>query len=352
MKFNILAMSCATMSVVCALSETSFVEILDGVDCEQEKSTSSFVFEDQVTSTSSFISDSFPSLSQSTDQDEEPAASDKQSVVATDRPAGVDSVTPEVTAESWWSYGKRMACRPLDVAYQYLRSNRWAGVESGSAQSWSALTKLDNLKANWTVNSKQQLLIANNNESVISMQASGELITEEYAGQMLKGALAKASKIQKKCNARKVYLPLSLNLKNYVSGDDIRHRVTMETIYDDSGSLSSVRILDPQTKLSGCYFSNTSLICEEAFKALKLEDSNISVEYRPVGIQLPGTGNCQKMAAYMAVALGEGEKVEDLTLNKANSFSTQMHNAAEASSKAKPNPNPKPWFGGWMPRLR
>ncbi len=240
-----------------------------------------------------------------------------------------------------------MASGTLDVAYQYLRSNRWMGVESGSCQSWSTLTKLDNLKTNWTVNSKQQLLLENNSQSVISMQACDDVISQGYEGLGLKGALAKASKIQKQSNVKKVYLPLNLQLMNYVSGEHIMHRVTMETIYDDSGSLSSVRILDSQMGLSGCYLSNASLLCEEAFNKLKLKDSNVSVEYRPVGIQLPGTGNCQKMAAYIAVALGEGEKVDDLTLNKANSFCTQMHNAAESSSKAKP----KSWYGGWL-RLR
>lgn len=338
MRLYILAMSCAMVSFVCARSETSFVKTLDGVDFERVNSTSSFVSEDRG---SSFLHSNFAQ------QVEHEVASVAQSVVATDRAAVVDSVSPAVTTEGWWSYGKRMTAVTYDVAYQYIRSNRWRGVESGSCQSWSTLTKLDNLKTNWTVNSKQQLLLENNNQSVISMQTCDDVISQGYEGLGLKGALEKASKIQKQSNVKKVYLPLNLQLMNYVSGEQIMHRVTMETIYDDSGSLSSVRILDSQMALSGCYLSNASLLCEEAFNKLKLIDSNVSVEYRPVGIQLPGTGNCQKMAAYMAVALGEGEKVEDLTLNKANSFCTQMHNAAEASSKAKSESTS--WFGGWMP---
>ncbi|MDP3640817.1 MAG: hypothetical protein Q8R43_00030, partial [Alphaproteobacteria bacterium] len=104
------------------------------------------------------------------------------------------------------------------------------------------------------------------------------------------------------------------------------HRVTMEVVYNEVGAKTSIKILDPQLALSGCYLSNAEALCEEAFKGLK--QKNLITEYTPVGIQLPGTGNCQKMAAYIAVALGEGQTVEDLSLNKANAFSTQLHNTA------------------------
>lgn len=119
----------------------------------------------------------------------------------------------------------------------------------------------------------------------------------------------------------------------------------METVYDDSGSLSSVRILDPQMALSGVYLSNAGALCEEAFKELKLKSISVETEYTPVGTQLPGTGSCQKIAAYIAVELGEGKKVENLSLNKANTFCTQLHNASETTSTS------KSWLGGWIPKL-
>lgn len=156
--------------------------------------------------------------------------------------------------------------------------------------------------------------------------------------------LVKANKIQKQTNASKVYLPLNLYLTNYLSDEHIMHRVTVEVVYDKDGIATSVKILDPQTSLSGSYLSNARALCEEAFKGL-----NIETKYTSVGLQLPGTGNCQKMAAYIAIALGEGKTVEDLTLNKANAFCTQLHNTTISKMNSSPSKSSRFW--GSFPRL-
>jgi hypothetical protein len=123
------------------------------------------------------------------------------------------------------------------------------------------------------------------------------------------------------------------------------HRVTLETQYDKEGSLRSVKILDPQTALSGVYLSDASALCEAAFTELKKTESRVATEYIAAGIQLPMTGNCQKMAAYIAVVLGEGTSIEELTLKEANAFCTKLHNTDTATSKS------TKWLGGWLPKL-
>ncbi|QOL19897.1 hypothetical protein [Candidatus Bodocaedibacter vickermanii] len=244
--------------------------------------------------------------------------------------------------ESWWAYSKRLAWRVGGVAYQYLRSNRLTGVESGSCQSWTSLTKLKNIGENWRVNSKQHFLLGKNGESVISTPPQIETLSMGFESATLRGMLKQANTLQRETKTQKVYLPLNLYLTNYVSGEKIIHRVTLEAVYNDAGIATSVKILDPQTALSGGYLSDARALCEEAFAGLK--SKNLTTEYNPVGIQMPGTGNCQKMAAYIAVALGEGQAVEDLTLNKANTFCTELHVASEKSSS-------KSSFLGSFPRL-
>jgi hypothetical protein len=251
-------------------------------------------------------------------------------------------VAGEAPKESWWSYGKRMALGAADVAYQYLRANRLTGVESGSCQSWTSLTKLKDIEASWSVNSKLQFLLAKNGKSVVSTQVCDDVISEEYEWLGLKGALKKANKIQSQTNVRKVFLPLNLNLTNYVSDEKIMHRVAMEVLYNETGIATSVKILDPQLGLSGSYFSNAKELCEEAFSGLSDE---INSEYVAVGIQLPGTGNCQKMAAYVATELAKGKTVNDLTIEKANAFCSDLHTANVKPSNPSIFGRVSSWFG-------
>lgn len=139
----------------------------------------------------------------------------KQELVSTTAADVVKEIAE--TKESWWSYGKRLASGAMDVAYQYLRANRVNGPESGSCQSWTSLTTLPELKGNWGVNSKQNLLVEKDGKSVISMRVCDDLLSEGYEGLGLMGAIEKADKIQKQTKVKNVYLPLNLNLTNYVS---------------------------------------------------------------------------------------------------------------------------------------
>ncbi len=331
MKFYFLA-TFAMASAVCADSRSSFFIETDTVSSFLRPDSCDHLSE--TISGSSFQNDDVVQLHPS----EEVAASNEAEQKG-------EALVFEAPKESWWSYGKRMAWGAADVAYQYLRSNRLTGAESGSCQSWTSLAKLKGIEANWRVDNRQQFLLGKNGESVISTQVCDDIISKgkgyEWLG--LKGALEKASKIQIQTIAQKVYLPLNLHLTNYVSIEKIMHRVTMEVVYGETGTATSVKILDPQTVLSGEYLSDARALCENAFAGLNKE---ITAEYAAVGIQLPGTGNCQKMAAYIAVALGEGQPVEGLTLNKANAFCTQLHNAASSERASS-----KSWLGGWCPRL-
>ncbi|MDP3641028.1 MAG: hypothetical protein Q8R43_01155, partial [Alphaproteobacteria bacterium] len=137
--------------------------------------------------------------SQSSHQNEDVTQLDplKEEAVSNEAEQMGEALAAEVPKESWWSYGKRMACGAADIAYQYLRANRLVGVESGSCQSWTSLAKLKDIEANWRVNSKQQFLLGKNGESVISTQVCDDVISEGYESLGLKGALEKANMIQR-----------------------------------------------------------------------------------------------------------------------------------------------------------
>lgn len=125
------------ISVVCADSRSMFFMETDTYDLFSQTLTGSSCQKDSVTSTHS---------------SEKVAVSDG----AEQRR---EALFVDVPKESWWSYGKRMAWGSVDVAYQYLRSNRFNGVESGSSPSWTSLEKLKDTQKHWHVNSKQHFLI-------------------------------------------------------------------------------------------------------------------------------------------------------------------------------------------------
>lgn len=230
------------------------------------------------------------------------------------------------------SYFIRGVASLNDVAYQMFVSNRYFGFESGSCQSWATLLKAEPLLNQFssTLVKGTTVLLSKSGKSLVSTKNSEDALSIGWEALVLDSILKKAAALQEGSNVEKVYLPFNLHLTNTLTSDQIMHRVTLEAGYNGH-NLKSVRIIDPQTALGGGYLSNANALCKKAFKEL---NTVVSAEYVAAGIQMPGTGNCQKMAAYIAIESAEGKEVSDLSIRGANAFCSTVHAANKEPSKA------------------
>lgn len=244
-------------------------------------------------------------------------------------PAAVLPASP--SSESWLSCCRRGVSSLKDVAYQLLVSNRFFGFESGSCQSWATLLNVKLVQDQFinTTFHHTKTLLNKDRKSLISTKTCAHLLSEGWEYAVLKSALDTAAKLQHASGVEEVYLPFNLYLTNALTGEPIMHRVILEAKYNDS-DLKSVRIIDPQTALSGEYLSNAKTLCEKAFLGLS---SDVVTKYVAAGVQMPGTGNCQKMAACIAVESAEGKEVSDLSIREANAFCTTVPAANKEFNK-------------------
>ncbi len=218
-----------------------------------------------------------------------------------------------------------------DASTQIFRSNRLLGAECGSCSSWFALNRLPH--ENWKKSSNT--LVHKGGSAAISFEMC----------MSVKDAIIFSKKLNESTKAQVTYMPLIMQLTNRITRQKILHHTTIEIKFDEKGVEDSIRIIDPQTWLSGVCLSNAQQLSDDAFSELKRNgEFQGSMEYVPAGIQLPLTGNCQKLSAFLALNLGEGKKLSSLSLASANNFCTALHNSCH------PQPARKGWFS-WVPKV-
>lgn len=254
--------------------------------------------------------------------------------------------------KQWLGWGIQAAKFLYDGAYQFYKSNRFFGEESGTCQSWTTLKALPEIKKGWKTQKigHAEILVSQHNASVISLGPCDSMLMKGSEAYALQNLLMEAKKIRNRTDAEKVYLPLNFMLTNKVSGSQIMHRTAVEVVYDKNGAVRTLTVVDPQTSLSGKYLSNAQELVLEAAAALKADGFKGSIEYTAANIQLPGTGNCQKLAAYAAVRMSESGSVADLSMGDANSFCTRLHEANQTKAESA-KPASEGFLSRWLPKL-
>jgi hypothetical protein len=219
----------------------------------------------------------------------------------------------------------------MDASTQIFRSNRLLGAECGSCSSWFALNRLPH--ENWKKGSNT--LVHNNGNAAISFEMCMDV----------KDAIILARKLNLSTKAEVTCMPFIMQLTNRITQQKILHHTTIEIKFNEKGVEDSLRVIDPQTWLGGACLSNAQQLSNDAFSELKRNgEFQGSVEYVPAGIQLPLTGNCQKLSAFLALNLSEGKKLSSLSMTSANNFCTALHNSCH------PQPEKKGWFS-WVPKV-
>jgi hypothetical protein len=209
---------------------------------------------------------------------------------------------------------------------QIFKSNRLFGPESGSCQSWDAL-KADSTLYNGFMRNVEET--APYMPAKIYYQSKDAIIACGTVHHVSDGLL-EATRLRNGNQAIKtICMPYHMQLTNKVTNAEIGHSLTLELKYDGK-ILTGIHIIDPQTNISTRAFSNAEEIGKEALLDVGNPSLQAHLKFISAGIQVPLTGNCQKLALYMALQSCQSHNALDvntLSINKANDFCTKLHMA-------------------------